>query len=664
MTKPDNFRGAQVFAFVALALVVLLGCLGCSNSNNGDSAQSTSNTLSSEDALDASLVIDNESWNYDEANDVYWQVGLAYCTNPQATEYESMGVYVPGAYFDGKANGDGTYTCTVNAAGEVAGYSADTAPIVIPVNTPGYSAQMAPTTFSSNRVSEYLNAGYVYVEPGCRGRDNGQNPDGTTYDGGAPWGVTDLKAAIRTLRYNADTLPGDTDRIYTFGMSGGGAQSVIVGATGNSELYTPYLEAIGAPMTDANGNAIGDEIYGVMGWCPITSLPEADAAYEWMMGQYSTTGTRADGIWTAALSDDLAVEFADYVNGLGLVDEDGTPLTLTESTEGIFAAGSYYDYLLDVIETSLNNFLADTTFPYTPSASGKGIGGIPNGDLEGAPNGTPPDGATPPDDLQSGNGTSPKLGDLSDSERLSGPPSRSGKQESNNASGQTPGVRQGLPEDSSTTNGTTYATAQDYIDSLNSDGAWIEYDAATNTAKITSIAAFVEHMKSATKDVGAFDDLNRSQAENKVFGTGDDDALHFDAIIAALLTENAEKYAAAGDYDAALAEEYVADREAVDALGVSSDVRQNMYNPLYFLLNCFEGYGTTDVAKVWRINTGISQGDTSLTTEVNLELALNQNPNVDTVDFTTVWAQGHTEAERAGTSSTNFISWVKETAAK
>ena len=208
---------------------------------------------------------------------------------------------------------------------------------------------------------------------------------------------------------------------------------------------------------------------------------------------------------------------------------------------------------------------------------------------------------------------------------------------SNSVSGQTPGVRQNLSEDSSTASGTTYATAQDYIDSLNSDGAWIEYDAATNTAKITSIAAFVEHMKSATKDV--------------------------DAITAALLTENAEKYAAAGDYDAALADEYAADREAVDALGVSSDVRQNMYNPLYFLLECFEGYDTSDVAKVWRINSGISQGDTSLTTEVNLELALQQNPNVDAVDFTTVWAQGHTEAERTGSSSTNFITWAKESAA-
>ena len=66
-------------------------------------------------------------------------------------------------------------------------------------------------------------------------------------------GVTDLKAAIRYLRYNSDKIPGDLNRIYTFGHSGGGAQSCLMGVTGNSDLFTNYLNNIGAAMTDSDG---------------------------------------------------------------------------------------------------------------------------------------------------------------------------------------------------------------------------------------------------------------------------------------------------------------------------------------------------------------------------------------------------------------------------
>jgi hypothetical protein len=37
------------------------------------------------------------------------------------------------------------------------------------------------------------------------------------------------------------------DNFYTFGMSGGGAQSALAGATGDSPLYTPYLRPSARP---------------------------------------------------------------------------------------------------------------------------------------------------------------------------------------------------------------------------------------------------------------------------------------------------------------------------------------------------------------------------------------------------------------------------------
>ena len=60
-----------------------------------------------------------------------------------------------------------------------------------------------------------------------------------------------------------------------------------------------------------------------------------------------------------------------------------------------------------------------------------------------------------------------------------------------------------------------------------------------------------------------------------------------------------------------------------------------MYNPLYYLSGYYDGYQKSTVADYWRIRTGIAQSDTSLTTEVNLALAL-KNYGVD-VDFATIW---------------------------
>lgn len=84
----------------------------------------------------------------------------------------------------------------------------------------------------------------------------------------------------------------------------------------------------------------------------------------------------------------------------------------------------------------------------------------------------------------------------------------------------------------------TYETAQDYIDALNADGTWVNYDSATNTATITSIADFTNACKRASKGIGAFDALDESQAENTLFGYGDGTTSHFDATLADLLNDD------------------------------------------------------------------------------------------------------------------------------
>ena len=57
--------------------------------------------------LNEELTLDMSNWNYDEKNNIYYQLGLVYCTDPEATQYESLGIYVPGDYFKSTQNDNG-----------------------------------------------------------------------------------------------------------------------------------------------------------------------------------------------------------------------------------------------------------------------------------------------------------------------------------------------------------------------------------------------------------------------------------------------------------------------------------------------------------------------------------------------------------------------------
>ena len=152
-----------------------------------------------------------------------------------------MGLYVPEEYLI-CTQSDSLYDCEINISGKKGNYTMSNAPIVMPVETPGYASMKAPTEYKFSDVEAYINAGIIFAYAGCRGRYSGKE----TFIAGAPFCKVDLKSAIRYLRYNKDDLPGNTDKIYTQGMSGGGAQSCLMGVTGNSDLYTKYLEQNGA----------------------------------------------------------------------------------------------------------------------------------------------------------------------------------------------------------------------------------------------------------------------------------------------------------------------------------------------------------------------------------------------------------------------------------
>lgn len=607
-----------------LTASVILSACGSSSGSSTSSSSSSGTTVAvssgstSEAAATSLSQIDMTKWSYNSDDDVWYQLDIRYAEKSPDENYDTLAVFVPGKYFDGTQNSDGTYTCTVNANSTVSDYTAGTAPVVIPVNTPGYAAQEELDQYTD--VSDYTDAGFVYVHIACRGRD-----------AGAPAGVTDLKAGIRYIRFNEGVIAGDMDRIFSFGMSGGGAQSALLGATGNSSLYDTYLTEIGAV------DGVSDAVDGSMCWCPITSVDTGDAAYEWNMGS-TRTGLSDE---EQSISDALATSYPDYINSLGLTDEDGTVLTLEKSDDGIYQAGTYYDYIKEVIETSLENFISDTTWPYDADSSSSenagpdGAGGAGGGRMfeGGGPGGERPDAGT-------AGGSMP--------ETAAEDTTSSAANDMNNAE-QNDQITRNQTQSGLDLSG-TYETAQDYIDALNADTDWVTYDSSTGDVTVTSVADFVSALKNASKNIGAFDQLDAGQGENTLFGYGDGNGAHFDSTLASILKDLGSSYA----------DSYAEDLEKTDSVGNKVSTRLEMYSPLNYLVEGQADYGKSDIAKYWRIRTGINQGDTALCTEVNLALALQQNENVKSVDFATVWGLGHTMAERTGDSTSNFINWVND----
>lgn len=558
------------------------------------------------------LAIDMDAWSYDAANDCYYQLGLPYCNTPSSEQYETLAIFVPGAYFTATKRGS-TYRCAVDPTAKVGDFTAETAPVALPINSSYWSAQPCPTSYSYDGLGRFLEAGVVYVYAGFRGRSGGY--ESTTqefFSGGAPWAVADLKAAVRCLRYNAAVLPCDTSRVFAFGLGAGGTYSVQLGVSGNAEAFDPYLKELGAATHDLEGAELTDEIMGSASWCPAVSLDAGDAAYEWMMGQYAHEDSRVEGSWTALLSQDLTDAYGDYLNSLSLADSDGNPLTLDRIEDGSFGGGTYYDRLLKEVRDSASAFLASTTFPYTSM---------------------PPVGVAP---------YFPGDADLSVSEVAES------SQEGNDESAASEGVRQ--------VQATVYDSLESYVAASNGEDRWLTYNASRGEADITGLWGFVNACRPATRGVCAYDALDRSGTANQLFGTDEQSSLHFDAMVGSLLQENHERYGEADGWDEGLVAAWSDDLAQTDALDVTVADRVTMCSPLSYL--CGEQPLEATVAPHWRIMTGLFQAETSLTSEVALACALEGSDAVEDVAFEAVWEAGYGLAERSGDAQDNLVAWM------
>ena len=628
--------------FLALASAgTVAGLAGCVPSRQ--TPQTPSDDTSSPDpSVDLSefesLALDASAWRYDEDNDVYYQLGLTYCLSPATDTYESLAVFVPGAYFSAEKNGD-TYTCTVNDKAVVGAFTAATAPVLMPINTGSLAAQSSPTSYAFDGLGPYMDAGCVYVYAGFRGRSAGYDTASGSdelFPGGSPWPVVDLKAAVRYLRYNASRLPCDASRVFVFGFGGGGGASAVLGASGDSELFEPYLTSIGAITHDAEGATVSDAIAGSASWCPVTSFDTADAAYEWCQGQYATDGTRAEGSWTRLLSQDLAAAYGAWVNEMDLRDADDAQLTLDETETGVYAQGSYADALLDCVNEAATTFVQGTASPYayTPQRlEDPTFPGDPNlaATREADVASSTPASEAPAD----GTGEAPATGDATAQE---------------DASKTLAGVAQ--------VQSTIYDSAQSYFAALNADSWWINYNHRSMSVTVSSLRDFVTRMRPAAQPASPFDLPDRSSRVNQLFGIGEESTLHFDAIAAGLIDANLDTYAACADWPAEEEVAWQEDLEKVDALETDMATRVSLMNPLFWLSGHYDGYGQASVAPHWRINEGLFDTDAPLCTAANIVFALRKYDGVASVSHTPVWGQGHVLAERSGSATSNLISWV------
>lgn len=296
----------------------------------------------------------------------YYALDVVYVDKPVLESAQHMIIYAPTAYMT--ENEDGTVS--VNPEGAVTSstgfvYTAESAPILIHNTSGGYSS--STPTVERPYIMGYLNEGYVAVEIATRGKETVD--ENGKYIGQFPALIVDMKAGIRFLKANADVLPGSEDFIVSRGFSSGGAVSAMLGATGNSPIFEPYLEEIGAAEAT-------DDIYVALSSAPITNLSSADASYEWYHKAndsywlFNAMAVDREGndisdifpvgreniyplgsnILGGAHEDELSALlydwFVDYVQGLGFdLSDDGR-------------SGEFYDGLATLYSDALTEFLS------------------------------------------------------------------------------------------------------------------------------------------------------------------------------------------------------------------------------------------------------------------------------------------------------------------
>lgn len=286
-----------------------------------------------------------EKWFFYEAHKCWCLTDIIYTEKAKAPNYQQLSIFVPEPYM--KENG------VIDEAGQMNGYNAFNVPVVFENNSAGYM-QMKHKWLDDKRcmAHQYLACGFVYVSCGNRGKES-VDKDGS-FCGKVPANLVDLKTAVRFLRHNQKSLPGDYERIISVGCSAGGAMSSLLAVTGNHRDFEPYLQENGAFMEER------DDVYAAQIYCPIIDLEHADLAYEWIFGadrENEASHAGPAGVMTPfqeALSRELQKRYIRYFNSLKLKHPQ-THEILMLGDDG--RSGNGYEYLMDCLENSAAHFL-------------------------------------------------------------------------------------------------------------------------------------------------------------------------------------------------------------------------------------------------------------------------------------------------------------------
>ena len=463
-----------------------------------------------------------DKWELSEDGTYYGLRFVYFATKILSRDHQYMNIYVPAAYL----NPDGT----VNENGTCGRYTARTAPVILYNGCGGWMS----STPGEARL-DYLAEGFVHVSVGARSRNGG-------YVGKAPSAAVDQKAAIRMLRLHDAFIPGDKNRAFSCGGSGGGQMSSVFGASGNMKQYYPYLYEIGAAGIEKNPDGtytstINDDVYGSQCYCPISDVDHADLAFSWFhfddpnisLSDFSFEGEEMHTLspFRLALQDDLAQGWAEYINSIGLENEQGEPLTFPKKADGTYdlRAGSYYTQYLQNLSDCLNKFLKASTYP---------------------------DGTVHYNAL---------ITPFESEER-------------------------------------TYASVDDYLATFKNTDSWLKKN-ADGSYTVTSLPAYVQGTGVARgKDTPGFDTFHCTDV-NDAFGHGDERAVHFSTAIGGILEKNYDRYKTLEEFDRCDVDAYISDVKRAD---IAEQVY--LYNATTILLAKARGMEDVQPARFWRTREG------------------------------------------------------------
>ena len=538
-----------------------------------------------------------DQWAFDEKHNCWCLEDILYTPAATVPKFQRLSIFVPAAL--------------LNENGMIS-EKAKSVPVIFENNAAGYM-QMPHVWLDGPRcyAQQYLDAGYVYVTCGCRGRES-RDAHGKLI-GKGPSSLVDLKTAIRFLRHNRDVLPGDWNRIISVGWSAGGAMSSLLALSGDNHSFASYLRANGAFMEES------DAVFAAQIHCPIVDLEHADLAYEWMFQADKTCEDSPAGPaetmtpFKEALSKLLAEQYIAYFNSLRLKNPaTGELLQLDQDGR----SGSAYTYLMALLNESATDFLTrleQGTLPQTYRAADYLAGNYTC--LVPAPMPPKPGHdmnlhhAGPGEVLPDRHPGPMSLGDLV---------SRSPK---------------GMP----------------FIDRKpkmvevpgTENREWLKWDGSK--AEISNLDSYILHHRRRMKPCTSFDKLEMDSGENQAFGTPKADYVHFNPAIADAIAQLKTSFP----------EEYAHYHDAFAAVAGDDALRERirLINPLSFI-------GTEEVsrqAKHYRIRVGAGDADTAFTVSMTLALKL-MNAGCGSVDYALVWDQPHSEADYPG----EVCAWIKK----